>query len=275
MQPGERLPSERSLALEFRVGRPSVREAIKALQILDVLDSRQGDGTFIKSRAGLSGGWPSQVDLDARNIDLIELLEVRKMIEPNAASLSAARRNEKQLAAMEAEVVAQEKRPDDRENLIRHDYLFHGHPAGRGKSGARGRGPISRPAPTSEPPADRPERSESAHFDPAAPHHSGGNSSTRSRHSGAGHAHSFADRWARFDCSEAIAKAELSRESRKYQHLRQLRFLPKAAVQRGSMVLRSNTDATDIFSKVRACGGPFQPEPLPRLGSFFAEHPGR
>jgi GntR family transcriptional repressor for pyruvate dehydrogenase complex len=66
-----------------------------------------------------------QVDLDARNIDLIEPLEVRKMIEPNAAPLSAARRNEKQLAVMEAEVVAQEKRPDDRENLIRDDYLFH------------------------------------------------------------------------------------------------------------------------------------------------------
>jgi len=125
MQPGERLPSERSLALEFGVGRPSVREAIKALQILDVLDSRHGDGTFIKSRAGLSGGWPSQVDLDTHNIDLIELLEVRKMIEPTAAALSAARRNEKQLAAMEAEVIAQEKRPDDRQNFVRHDYLFH------------------------------------------------------------------------------------------------------------------------------------------------------
>ena len=125
MQPGERLPSERTLAQEFRVGRPSVREAIKALQILDVLDSRHGDGTYIKSRVGLAGGWPSQVDLDERNIDLIELLEVRKMIEPAAAALSAARRNEKHLGAMEAEVVAQEKRPDDRENLIRHDYLFH------------------------------------------------------------------------------------------------------------------------------------------------------
>lgn len=125
MQPGERLPSERTLAQEFRVSRPSVREAIKALQILDVLDSRHGNGTFIKSRAGLSGGWPSQVDLDARNIDLIELLEVRKMIEPTAAALAAARRNERQLAAMEAEVVALEKRPDDRENLVRHDYLFH------------------------------------------------------------------------------------------------------------------------------------------------------
>lgn len=125
MQPGERLPSERTLATELRTGRPSVREAIKALQILDVLDSRQGDGTFIKSRAGLSGGWPSQVELSKQNFNLIELLEVRKMFEPDAAALAAARRSEKQLALMERELILQEKRPDDRENLVRHDYLFH------------------------------------------------------------------------------------------------------------------------------------------------------
>ena len=125
MQPGERLPSERALALKFRVGRPSIREAIKVLQTLDVLDSRHGDGTFVKSRTGLSGGWPSSVELGTRNIDLIELLEVRKMIEPSAAALAAARASEKQLRVMEREVVAQEKRPNDMENLIRHDYLFH------------------------------------------------------------------------------------------------------------------------------------------------------
>lgn len=125
MQPGERLPSERALALKFHVGRPSIREAIKALQILDVLDSRHGDGTFVKSRAGLWEGWPSRVELGTRNIDLIELLEVRKMIEPSAAALAAARASEKQLATMEHEVAAQEKRPNDIQNLIRHDYLFH------------------------------------------------------------------------------------------------------------------------------------------------------
>jgi len=125
MQPGERLPSERALAAELRVGRPSVREAIKALQVLDVLDSRHGDGTFIKSRAGLSGGWPSQVDIGDQDFDLIELLEVRKFIEPSAAALAAARRTEKQLLRMEREVLAQEARPDDLDNVVRHDYLFH------------------------------------------------------------------------------------------------------------------------------------------------------
>jgi GntR family transcriptional repressor for pyruvate dehydrogenase complex len=125
MQPGDRLPSERMLATELRVGRPSVREAIKALQTLDVLDSRHGDGTFIKSRVGMSGGWPSRVKLSERDFDLIELLEVRKIFEPIAAALAAARRSEKQLALMERELIAQEKDPDNREILMRHDYLFH------------------------------------------------------------------------------------------------------------------------------------------------------
>lgn len=125
LQPGQRLSSERTLALELGVGRPAIREAIRALQVLDVLDSRHGDGTFIKSLAGLSGGWPSRVELGERDFDLIELLEVRKMIEPTAASLAAARRDKRQLASIEHELLEQERYPDDREILVRHDYLFH------------------------------------------------------------------------------------------------------------------------------------------------------
>ena len=125
LQPGQRLSSERTLALELGVGRPAVREAIKALQILDVLDSRHGDGTFIKSLAGLSGGWPSKIEFTPDDFDLVELLEVRKMIEPSAASLAAARRDTTQLGLIEREVLAQERDPDDRDSLVRHDYLFH------------------------------------------------------------------------------------------------------------------------------------------------------
>jgi GntR family transcriptional regulator, transcriptional repressor for pyruvate dehydrogenase complex len=125
MRPGERLPAERALALQLGVGRPAVREAIKALQILDVLDSRHGDGTFIKSLASLSGGWPSKVELTDQDFDLIELLEVRRMFEPNAASLAAARRDQKQLKLIEQELVAQERDPDDKNLLVRHDFLFH------------------------------------------------------------------------------------------------------------------------------------------------------
>jgi len=125
MPPETKLPSERTLAMELGVGRQAVREAFKALQVLDVIEKRHGDGTYIKSLAGLSGGWPSRVELIREDFDLIELLEVRKMFEPRAASLAASRRNEKQLKRIEHELLEQEKSPEDRSVLVRHDYLFH------------------------------------------------------------------------------------------------------------------------------------------------------
>lgn len=125
MPPQAKLPSERTLAMELGVGRQAVREAFKALQVLDVIEKRHGDGTYVKSLAGLSGGWPSRVELIREDFDLIELLEVRKMFEPRAAFLAAARRSEKQLKRIEHELLEQEKSPEDRTVLVRHDYLFH------------------------------------------------------------------------------------------------------------------------------------------------------
>jgi DNA-binding FadR family transcriptional regulator len=48
--PGSRLPPERALAAQLGVGRPSLREAIKALNVLEELESRRGAGTFVKAR---------------------------------------------------------------------------------------------------------------------------------------------------------------------------------------------------------------------------------
>jgi GntR family transcriptional regulator, transcriptional repressor for pyruvate dehydrogenase complex len=125
MPPETKIPSERMLAMELGVGRQAVREAIKALQVLDVIEKRHGDGTYVKSLAGLSGGWPSKVELIREDFDPIQLLEVRQMFEPKAATLAASRRDKKQLQRIERELLEQEKRPDDRAALVRHDYLFH------------------------------------------------------------------------------------------------------------------------------------------------------
>src|SRR5687767_8081545 len=47
-KPGERIPSEKELAARFNVGRSTIREAIKSLVILGVIDARPGDGSFIR-----------------------------------------------------------------------------------------------------------------------------------------------------------------------------------------------------------------------------------
>ena len=76
---------------QFGVGRPAVREAVKALSILDVIESRRRDGTYLKSLDGLRKGWPAKVELRSADFSLLDLLEIRKMIEPAAARLAAAR----------------------------------------------------------------------------------------------------------------------------------------------------------------------------------------
>jgi len=122
LEPGSKLPPERALAARLKVGRPAVREAIKALSMLDVLDSRRGDGTYVKSLAALLRDEAGPVEA---GFDLIELLELRKMIEPRAAALAALRASEKEMHEIETELLQQERNPYDHSILERHDYLFH------------------------------------------------------------------------------------------------------------------------------------------------------
>ena len=125
LQPGMRLPSERKLAETLSISRPALREAIQALAVLEVLASRRGDGTYLKSLANLEGGWPVSPRLDEMDLDLIELLEVRKMIEPRAAALAAARATEQDLRALKQHL--QEMDANIKNVAVREhqDFLFH------------------------------------------------------------------------------------------------------------------------------------------------------
>jgi GntR family transcriptional repressor for pyruvate dehydrogenase complex len=110
------------MAAKLGVGRPAVREAIKALVSLDILESRRGDGTYLRS--GLLSGASSIPPANSQS-DVIELLELRKMIEPRAAALAAARATSRQLSRIEKELAAQEKNLGDLRKFAAHDYGFH------------------------------------------------------------------------------------------------------------------------------------------------------
>ncbi len=89
--PGDRLPSERELALEFGVSRASIREAIKALTALGLLETRTGDGTYVRPNLGESVLEPlSWAVLLAEGVGP-DLAETREVIEPNIAGLAAER----------------------------------------------------------------------------------------------------------------------------------------------------------------------------------------
>ena len=81
LKPGDRLPAERTLAEEFGVGRPTLREALRALQLLGILDIRHGGGVFVAELEPdtLLGPLHLFLSLDRHNLGTI--LEARKVIE--------------------------------------------------------------------------------------------------------------------------------------------------------------------------------------------------
>ncbi len=81
--PGERLPSERDLAEEFGVSRPTIREAMIALEIAGLIEAKQGSGAFVLKRLPPARPAP---ELD---IGPFELTEARRLIEAEVCALAA------------------------------------------------------------------------------------------------------------------------------------------------------------------------------------------
>ena len=89
LEPGERLPSERALSEALGVSRPTVREAIRSLQAMNMVESRHGSGTFVASLSVEELLRPLQFALALSDFALEHLFDVRLMLEPGAAELAA------------------------------------------------------------------------------------------------------------------------------------------------------------------------------------------
>lgn len=125
LSPGERLPAEAELANMLGVSRNSLREAVAALELVRVLDVRRGDGTYVTSLSPdvLSDALAFVVDLH-RDDSVLEIFEVRKVLEPYATALAATRLDETGLAQLEAQLDGiDESTPLD--ELVGHDLVFH------------------------------------------------------------------------------------------------------------------------------------------------------
>src|SRR5689334_21285805 len=88
-QPGDRLPSERDLALQLGISRGSTREALRILEAMGWLEIRPGDGTIVRDRRALPKGAAAAHLLAGLSVEVCDLWEVRKLIEPGAAYLAA------------------------------------------------------------------------------------------------------------------------------------------------------------------------------------------
>jgi GntR family transcriptional regulator, transcriptional repressor for pyruvate dehydrogenase complex len=102
LQPGDRLPAERALADELGVGRPTLREALRALQLLGILDIRHGGGVFVSELEPdtLLGPLDLFVSLDRHNLDTI--LEARRVIEGALLAFVAKVIDDRLIAKLEA-----------------------------------------------------------------------------------------------------------------------------------------------------------------------------
>ncbi|GIF20863.1 DNA-binding FadR family transcriptional regulator [Actinoplanes tereljensis] len=125
LRPGDRLPREADLAERLGLSRNSLREAVKALSLIRVLDVRQGDGTFVTSLA-------PQLLLDALNFivdfhrddTVLEFFEVRRILEPAATALAAERMPDDQIEELRKVLTSL---PADAtiDELVANDLEFH------------------------------------------------------------------------------------------------------------------------------------------------------
>ncbi|MEV0130195.1 FadR/GntR family transcriptional regulator [Dactylosporangium sp. NPDC050688] len=123
--PGDRLPKEADLAERLGLSRNSLREAVKALSMIRVLDVRQGDGTYVTSLAPdlLLDALSFVVDFH-RDDTVLQFLEVRRILEPAATALATERMPAEDITKLQA-VLDQLGDNPTIEALVANDLEFH------------------------------------------------------------------------------------------------------------------------------------------------------
>ncbi len=97
---GDQLPAERELLAKLAVGRSTVREALQILSTLNVVQAIQGQGTFIKAPRPDQIFRPDLVAFLINDAAIFDLLETRKMLEPQTVTLACLRATEEELLAI-------------------------------------------------------------------------------------------------------------------------------------------------------------------------------
>lgn len=125
LKPGDRLPPEKELGEALGLSRSSLREAVKALEIIRVLDVRRGDGTYVTSLSPslLLDALSFVVDVH-QDDSVLELFEVRRILEPAAAGLATPRMTAADIAHLR-ELLARVDGTPSVDELVANDIVFH------------------------------------------------------------------------------------------------------------------------------------------------------
>ena len=122
---GEKIPSENQLCETFGVSRVTVRQAIQKLVALGLLETKLGEGSFVKGfnlESFIKGVIPADY---LSGSDLVEIMRFRMHFEPMVAAWAASSVTEEQIAKMEETLFLMTKHQNDYEQYVIHDNEFH------------------------------------------------------------------------------------------------------------------------------------------------------
>jgi len=125
LKPGDRLPPERELAIQLNVSRTAIREALRSLESMGFIESRVGGGTFIKEITldNVIDPFSSVLTQDKKLI--MELIEVRRLLETEIARLAARKINPEKVKAIEKTLSIMETEIESGGIGLEGDNAFH------------------------------------------------------------------------------------------------------------------------------------------------------
>lgn len=125
IKPGDYLPAEADLAQNLGVGKSSVREALKMLEAMGVVEIRQGSGTFIPKEPASNSISPLLFQLLLEQASAKDLIELRMIFEPAYTELAMERATEKDFLRIEDTIKLMEDKINNHIQTAEDDLLFH------------------------------------------------------------------------------------------------------------------------------------------------------
>src|SRR5580704_39479 len=125
LKPGEHLPPERDLAVQFGVSRSSLRQALKVLESMGIVVQRVGHGTSLNSNATAILSEPFEFLVLIDGISIFELHEARMIVEPELAARAAERATLEHLSTLKKSIEVMKKTGSDPARRTEQDLLFH------------------------------------------------------------------------------------------------------------------------------------------------------
>lgn len=124
LKKGDKLPSERELVERLQVSRTSIREALRALQIIGLIECKQGEGNYISQSFERSLFEPLSIMFILEKSNPEEIIQVRKIIEVETAAIAAKKITKEELESLEILITAFKNSTDEIDN-VKIDKKFH------------------------------------------------------------------------------------------------------------------------------------------------------